>query len=99
MKSPEYRSIVATIIRNVVRKKLPGVKLEHIKEIAKEASVAIHARMYGANVDNVDSPIWRDWDHPKANRNEHSTGGNQFMTVEITGNKPNVDASELLKQS
>lgn len=61
MKSSEYRTIVATIIKNIAKKRLPGIKQEHIKEIAIEASRAIHARMYGANVDGVDSPIWREY--------------------------------------
>lgn len=61
MKSTEYRTIITTIIKNISKKRLPGVKEKHLKEIASEAAKVIHARMYGANVDNVDSPIWRDY--------------------------------------
>lgn len=61
MKSTEYRAIVALIIRKIAKKRLPGIKQQHLQEIANEAAKAIHARMYGVNVDGVDSPIWRDY--------------------------------------
>lgn len=62
MKSIEYRQIIKTIIKNLMRKKFPGLKQAQLDDLAIEASKAIHARMYGANVDGVETPIWRD--HP-----------------------------------
>lgn len=60
MQSKEYRAIIASIVRHVLRKHVPGAKDKILREACKEAAIAVHARMYGANVDNVDSPIFRD---------------------------------------
>lgn len=60
MKSSEYRSNIRNIVRKAVTRKFPGLKPLHVKELATEISVAIHARFYGADVDGVASPIWRD---------------------------------------
>jgi hypothetical protein len=60
MQSRDYRRFVRTIIKNSIRKKFPGLKQALVEEVAAEASVAIHARFYGAAVDGVASPIWRD---------------------------------------
>lgn len=59
MRSHEYKSTIRIIIRNVMRKKFPAIKLSQLEEAAKEISTSIHARFYGANVDGVGSPIWR----------------------------------------
>jgi len=48
------------MVKNAVRKKFPGLKPIQVNEVATELAVAIHARFYGANVDGVESPIWRD---------------------------------------
>lgn len=58
MKSGEYRTIIRKIVRNALKRNFPGLKNTNAVEelIAKN----IHARMYGANVDGVDSPLWRD---------------------------------------
>lgn len=45
-----------------MKRKFPGLKLSQLDELATEAARAVHARMYGANVDGVETPIWRD--HP-----------------------------------
>lgn len=45
-----------------MKRKFPGLKKSQLDELALEAARAVHARMYGANVDGVESPIWRD--HP-----------------------------------
>lgn len=98
MKSTEYRTIITTIIKNISKKRLPGVKEKHLKEIASEAAKVIHARMYGANVDNVDSPIWRDYDAPGTGRSNSTGGYNQFADARSSGiNYPTTDASDLLK--
>lgn len=60
MRGSTYRGSVRSIVRNVIRKKAPGLKRKVIDEIALEISAAVHARFYGASVDNVASPIWRD---------------------------------------
>lgn len=62
MKSEEYKSIIRIIIKNLMKRKFPGLKQSQLNELATEAARAVHARMYGANVDDVETPIWRD--HP-----------------------------------
>lgn len=62
MKSYEYRMIIRTISRNTLRKHFPGLKRKNVDDAVSEIAIAIHARLYGASVDNVASPIWRD--HP-----------------------------------
>lgn len=66
MKSQDYRSIVSKIVKAIIRKKAPGLKKNVIDEISAEAAKNVHARMYGADVDGVASPIWRDHDRFKA---------------------------------
>lgn len=55
--------------------KAMGISEAQIQECARQVAINVHARMYGANVDGVASPIW--------------------STANET--KPNVDATELLK--
>jgi len=76
MNSRDYKSIISTIARNTIRKRFPGLQKVYIEEAAKQIAINIHARMYGANVDGVDSPIWRDTNqheigsHPKVEAKE-----------------------------
>lgn len=74
MKSVEYRAIVKTIVRNLMKRKFPGLKLSQLDELAVEAARAVHARMYGANVDGVETPIWRD----------HPASGDSFSDAQPT---------------
>ena len=60
MKSAEYRSNIRAIVRNTIFKHIPGIKRKEVEELATKIAVAVHARFYGADVDNVASPIWRD---------------------------------------
>jgi hypothetical protein len=60
MNSFEYRRIIRTISFNLLKKRFPGLDKQHMQEVARLIAVNIHARMYGANVDNVDSPIWNN---------------------------------------
>lgn len=60
MNSQEYRNTISRIIRNTLNQKFPGLKKEILVSAAKEAAIAVHARFYGAQVDGVASPIWRD---------------------------------------
>lgn len=60
MESQTYRNNISKIIRNVMRKKFPGLKKDILITTSVEISRAIHARFYGANVDGVESPIWRE---------------------------------------
>lgn len=69
MRSSEYREIIRKITLSAVRKRFPSLKNpKEVKELANTIAINIHARMYGANVDGVDSPLWRDcegeWSQP-----------------------------------
>ena len=64
MNSQEYRGIISRIIRVTMKKHFPllaknGSPNGLLAQVSKQAALAIHARMYGANVDGVASPIWR----------------------------------------
>ena len=86
MKSSEYRQILKTITRNTINRRFPGLKKKCVEDVAMEIAKTIHARMYGANVDGVDSPIWRDWPQ----------GENQHCKGVLSINQPTVEAKELL---
>lgn len=60
MHSQEYKSLITKIIRNTLNKKFPGLKKDILTTASREAARAVHARFYGAQVDGVASPIWRD---------------------------------------
>lgn len=83
MNSQEYRLIISRIIRNAVKQHFPGLKAKELEAAGALAARSIHARMYGANVDGVDSPIWAIDQHGTDRVNDPRT-------------KPNVDAKELL---
>ncbi len=89
MKSVEYRVIVSRIVRNVLRKEFPGLKRTDVA--VTKIATAIHARMYGAHVDGVDSPIWRDTVRSETNPN------GSCSKYDAPPNQPKVDASKLLK--
>ncbi len=90
MKSVEYRAIVAKIVRNSLRKDFPGLKLTN-STVCHTIARAIHARMYGANVDGVDSPIWRDDAVSETNPN------GSRCRMDAPPNLPKLNATELLK--
>lgn len=83
MTSKEYRSLIKIMTRNAIGRRFPGLKRKDIEEVAQTIAISIHARFYGANVDNVDSPIWTI---DRTDRNND------------TRCKPNVDASILLEK-
>jgi hypothetical protein len=85
MQSREYRAIIRTITKNSLRKHVKGLKRNIGETVAIEIAAAIHARMYGASVDNVASPIWRD--HPFYG---HEEG--------FTDTQPNKTAQEILNE-
>lgn len=60
MTSQEYKSLITKIIRNTLNEKFPGLKKDILTTASIKAAIAIHARFYGAQVDGVASPIWRD---------------------------------------
>lgn len=60
MKSEEYRKLISNIAKSAIKRRFPGLGKKEIDEAAKTIAVNIHARMYGANVDGVESPLWRD---------------------------------------
>lgn len=66
-----------------MKRKFPGLNKIQLGELAVEASRAIHARMYGANVDGVETPIWRD--HP-------------FKDTNFSDAQPTKTALELLNE-
>lgn len=72
MKSAEYRAIVKTIAKSAIKKGFPGIKINALvlETVALSISRNIHARMYGANVDGVNSPLWRDDKLPDVDASE-----------------------------
>lgn len=82
MNSQDYKAIISKISFNLLKKRFPGLEKKHIKEVARMIGLNVHARMYGANVDGVDSPIWT------------SALGNDRMTDPRV--KPKIDAKDLL---
>lgn len=61
MKSGEYRDIIRIIVRRAIGQALPELK-KGKDTLADLIAKNVHARMYGANVDGVDSPLWRSED-------------------------------------
>ena len=59
MKSYEYRKIIRVITKKALKRRFPQLKNLQLNEVANTVAITIHARMYGANVDGVDSPLWR----------------------------------------
>ena len=59
MTSAEYKRIIARIVDKLIRQRFPGLKATCRTEVSRDIARHIHARMYGANIDGVDSPIWR----------------------------------------
>lgn len=69
MRSGEYRDIIRRITKRTLIKRFPGLNKKFVDEAANNIAINIHARMYGANVDNVESPIWRK-DEPEIDAKE-----------------------------
>lgn len=84
MNSREYKAILRTIAFNLLKKRFPTLDKKHLTEVAYAIGVNIHARMYGANVDGVDSPIWTS-----------ANGSDRNNDPRI---KPKIDAKELLNE-
>jgi len=82
MLSREYRALISKIVRNGIKKEFPGLKKVNLDKASQEIARAIHARFYGADVDGVGSPIWRDHD----------------MTAECNRGQPTKTANELLNE-
>lgn len=59
LKSDEYRRIVKTIVKAVIKKGATHIRAQDADIMATMVARNIHARMYGANVDGVNSPLWR----------------------------------------
>lgn len=59
MQSSEYRTIIRRIAKRAIKNRFPGLRQKEIDEAAAVIAVNIHARLYGANVDGVESPLWR----------------------------------------
>lgn len=54
MKSAEYKSIIKRIVCTQLRKKESDIKSADV------IATAVYARLYGACVEGVDSPLWRE---------------------------------------
>ena len=84
MKSYEYREIIRVITKKALKKRFPQLKNLQLNEVANTVAMNIHARMYGANVDGVDSPLWRK-DEPsieaKELLNEENVDKSNFQHV------------------
>lgn len=63
MRSDIYKQNIRNIVRNTIKKNFPGLKVASLNKTATDIASAIHARFYGADVDGVASPIWRDDPH------------------------------------
>lgn len=59
MRASEYRELVRIMVKNTLNKRFPSLNKNALNEAANVVALNIHARFYGANVDNVDSPLWR----------------------------------------
>ena len=71
MTSKQYREIIRGISVAVMRRNFPTLNKTCANEAAREIAKNIHARMYGANVEGVDSPLWRNEDkNPKIDATE-----------------------------
>lgn len=81
MTSKEYKILIRFITKNVIRKQFPGVNKKAVENAATIIAKNVHARFYGANVDGVDSPIWRD-------------DGNEYWPDGFK--QPTIDANQLL---
>lgn len=89
MNATEYRRIIAGLIRReLIRQRIKGVGKQLAASIGAECAKQIHARMYGANVEGVDSPIFRD------DLEYHSK-----LTGEEYTKMPTVSAQELLNRN
>lgn len=83
MNSKDYRRIICTISKNAISKNFPGLKAKVLDDTIKLIAKNVHARMYGANVDGVDSPIW-------------SIENNGTDRINDPRVKPKIDAKDLL---
>lgn len=60
MRTGEYRDIIRKITRAAIKNRFPGLKRnQEVEEVADLIAKNVHARLYGANVEGVDSPIWQ----------------------------------------
>jgi hypothetical protein len=60
MRGSEYRERIRKIVRGATRQALPGAKPATIKELSDLIARNVHANLYGACVDDVASPLWRE---------------------------------------
>lgn len=59
MRGDRYRERIRGIAKAVLQKRFPGLKKKEVEEAVSTIAVGVHAALYGANVDGVESPIWR----------------------------------------
>lgn len=84
MDSREYRRDISRMIRNGIRKQFPGLKNKVLEIASVEIARSIHAKFYGADVDGVGSPIWRDDPRvPECNRGQPTKIANELLNEEM----------------
>src|SRR5579864_7057331 len=84
MNSQEYKVIISRISFMLLKERFPGIDKKILKEVGRKIAINIHARMYGANVDGVDSPIWTA-----------ACGSDRMNDPRV---KPKIDAKEMLNE-
>lgn len=59
MKSSEYREQIRRMVKNGMKTHFPGLRQTELNHASRYIARNIHARFYGANVNGVESPLWR----------------------------------------
>lgn len=60
MQGKTYREKIHKVVNAVLRAHVPSIPKAKRVEIGYAIAGLIHAKLYGAYVDNIESPIWRD---------------------------------------
>lgn len=60
MKSSEYRELVRKVCRAAIRTNVPRLQPGVKKKLIDDIAAMVHAKLYGAEVDGVVSPAFRD---------------------------------------
>lgn len=69
MKSEEYRELIRRMLKKGMSQHFPGLRQVELNHCARYIARNVHARFYGANVDGVESPLWRK-DEPEVEASE-----------------------------
>lgn len=80
MKSAEYRRMIKLISSKAIKQHFPGLKEREVIGASVLIARNVHALLYGANVDKVDSPLWRD--DPNYIFSQPNVEANELLKVE-----------------